>query len=834
MNRFQFVFGLFLAATVVNFTAPATDVLTNRGTSSRTGLNSTETILNPSNVSSPAFGLLYHDPVDGEVYAQPLYVSQQRITPAGGQPRVANVLYVATEHDSLYAFDADTGAQYWKKSLLLSGESTVSSEDVNSQLIQPEIGVTATPVIDRSAGPNGTLFVVAFSKNGTQLFDRLHAIDLSTGQDRLTPVLISASLGSPSRPANTFNAKFQLSRSALLLLNGLIYTAWASFNDNPPFTGWIIAYNESDLSRALVFNTNPNGSPPSDLLPDGSGDSIWQAGNGPAVDSNGTIYVSTANGPFASAQNDYGDTVLKLTNNQLAVADYFTPFDQANAALHDIDLGSGGPLVLPDLFDANHHVHHLLAAAGKDANLYLLDRDNLGKFHAGDNSQIYQELRGVLTGGVWSSPAYFNTFIYFGGSGDVGNSAPLWQFQFDFTANPNKPILKSSAIHATTTQFGYPGATPTVSSNGNTNGIVWAYENNSRQAVLHAYDATNVGIELFNSGNIGGAVKFVVPTVCNGRVYVGTSSSVAVFGLPSTPGSGVTDDFNNDGKADLLLENTATGKRAIWYLSDGIFQSSSALPTVGPQWHIAGSTDFLGNGQASLILENTSTGQHIVWILENGIYASTIALPTIPNQWHVSGIAGPAGNSRKNVVLENTVTGQHIVWVLDNGAYSFTVALPTVGPQWHITGVADAPTDNQAHVILENTITGHHVLWILTNGFYSFTLALPAVSPQWRVAAVADFLGNDQADIVLENTVTGHHVLWILNNGAYSSTIVLPTVGTQWKVAGAADFLGNGQAGIALQNTITGQRVTWILINGGYSYTTILPTLSPQWNIVEH
>jgi hypothetical protein len=831
MNRFPLVFALLLAAAAAKFTAFATDVLTNRGDLARTGLNPNETILNPSNVGSPAFGLLFQDQVDGEVYAQPLYVSQQQITPTGGQPRVANVLYVATEHDSLYAFDADTGAQYWQTSLLLSGETAVSSEDVNSQLIQPEVGITSTPVIDRSAGPNGTLFVVAFSKKGTQLFDRLHAIDLSTGQDRLGPVLIAATQG--SGPGHIFNPKFQLSRAGLLLLNGRIYTAWASFTDNAPFTGWIIAYNESDLTQALVLNTNPNGSPPSNLLPDGSGDSIWQAGNGPAVDSNGDIYVSTGNGPFAPAQNDYGDTVLKLTN-VLGVTDYFTPFDEASAAANDIDLGSGGPLVLPDLFDANHHVHHLLVAAGKDTNLYLLNRDNLGKFNSSNNNQIYQELPGVLRGGVWSSPAYFNTFLYFGGSGDVGNSAPLWQFQFDFTANPNKPILRSSAIHATTTQFGYPGATPTVSSNGNTGGIVWAYERSSGQAVLHAYDATNVGIELFNSGVIGGAVKFAVPTVCNGRVYVGTTNSVAAFGLALTPGSGVADDFNNDGKADLLLENSATGKRAIWYLSDGIFLSSSALPTLDPQWHIAGSTDFLGNGQANLILENTSTGQHMVWILSNGIYVSTIALPTIPNQWHISGIAGVAFNSRKNVVLENTDTGQHVVWVLDNGAYSFTVALPTVGPQWHIAGVADAPTNNQAQVILENTVTGHHVLWALDNGAYSFTIALPAVSPQWHVAAVADFLGNGQADIVLENTVTGHHVLWILNNGAYSFTIALPTVGTRWKVAGAADFLGNGQAGIALQNTTTGQRMTWILINGGYSHTTVLPTLSPQWNIVEH
>jgi hypothetical protein len=843
MNRFQLLLTLLLAAAAASSTAFATDVLTNRGDLARTGLNPNETILNPGNVSSPDFRLLFQDQVDGQVYAQPLYVSHQRITPTGGQPKVANVLYVATEHDSLYAFDADTGAQYWQTSLLPAGESPVSSNDVSCVDLQPEIGITATPVIDRSAGPNGTIFVVAFSKNATDFFDRLHAIDLSTGQDLLSPTNITASTAPVSRPANTFTPLTERSRPGLLLLNARIYTAWGSFCDNEHYTGWIIAYNESDLSQALVLNTNPNGTPPSSDLTDGSGNGIWQAGNAPAVDSNGNIYVTTSNGPFDPTQNDYGDSVLKLPNTTLAVTDYFTPFDQFAAAVNNTDFGSGGPMVLPDLFDANHNVHHLLVAAGKDENLYLLNRDNLGQFNSSNNNQIYQELQGALTGGVWSSPAYFNTFIYFGGGREDGAPAPLWQFQFDFTTNPNKPLLSPAAIHQTSIQFDAPGPTPTVSSNGNTNGIVWACENNaaSGQAVLHAYDATNVETELFNSGNIGGAAKFAVPTVCNGKVYVGTSNSVAAFGLPSTstpgtstPGSGVADDFNNDGKADLLLENSATGKRAIWYLSDGIFQSSSALPTLHPQWHIAGSTDFLGNGQANLILENTSTGQHIVWILNNGIYISTIALPTIPNQWHISGIAGVAGNSRKNVVLENTDTGRHVVWVLDNGAYSFTIALPTVGPQWHIAGVADAPANNQEQVILENTVTGHRVLWVLNNGTYSFTLALPTVSPQWRVAAVADFLGNDQADIVLENTVTGRHVLWILNNGSYSFTIALPTVGTHWKVAGAADFLGNGQAGIALQNTITGRRVTWILINGGYSHTTVLPTVPPQWNIVEH
>ncbi len=637
MNRFQLLLALLLAAAAANSTAFASDVLTNRGDLARTGLNPNETILNPGNVGSPAFGLLYQDQVDGQVYAQPLYVSQQRITPTGGQSKVANVLYVATEHDSLYAFDADTGALYWKKSLLPTGESPVSSNDVSCVDLQPEIGITATPVIDRLAGPNGTIFVVAFSKNATDFFDRLRAIDLSTGQDLLSPANITAS-SSGSGPANTFNPLTERSRAGLLLLNGKIYTAWGSFCDNEHYTGWIIAYNESNLLQAQVLNTNPNGTPPSSDLTDGSGNGIWQSGNAPAVDSNGSIYVTTSNGPFDRSQNDYGDSVLKLflPSNILTIADYFTPFDEFNSATNNVDLGSGGPMVLPDLFDTNHNVHHLLVAAGKDENLYLLNRDSLGQFNPSDNSQIYQELPGALTGGVWSSPAYFNTFIYFGGGREDGAPAPLWQFQFDFTSNPNKPLLKPAAIHQTSLQFDAPGSTPTVSSNGNTNGIVWAPENNasSGQAALHAYDARNVALELFNSGSYASAVKFAVPTVCNGKVYVATANSVAVFGL-QPPGNGVNKDFNNDEFGDLIWENLVTGQRAIWLLKNGALQTAYYLATVSTDWHIAGVGDFRGNGQPGLVWENTSTGDRAIWLLANGFVQTTFTLPTVSTQWDI-------------------------------------------------------------------------------------------------------------------------------------------------------------------------------------------------------
>jgi FG-GAP-like repeat len=785
MNRFPLVFALLLAAAAANFTAFATDVLTNRGDLARTGLNPNETILNPSNVASPAFGLLFQDQVDGQVYAQPLYVFRHQITPTGGQPKVANVLYVATEHDSLYAFDADTGALYWQTSLLPTGESPVSSNDVSCVDLQPEIGITATPVIDRSAGPNGTIFVVAFSKNATDFFDRLHAIDLSTGQDRLTPVNITAS-SSGNGPANTFNPLTERSRPGLLLLNARIYTAWGSFCDNEHYTGWIIAYNESDLSRALVLNTNPNGTPPSSDLTDGSGNGIWQAGNGPAVDSNGNIYVTTSNGPFDPTQNDFGDSVLKLPNNTLTVADYFTPFDQFAAAVNNTDFGSGGPMVLPDLFDANHNVHHLLVAAGKDENLYLLNRDNLGQFNSSNNNQIYQELSGALTGGVWSSPAYFNTFIYFGGGREDGAPAPLWQFQFDFTSNPNKPLLKQAAIHQTSIQFNAPGPTPTVSSNGNTNGIVWVCENNSSgQAVLHAYDATNVETELFNSGNIGVAAKFAVPTVCNGKVYVGTANSVAAFGgpEPAVPqGSHVAKDFNNDGFADLIWEQSVTGQRAIWFMKNGVLQSTANLPTVSANWHIAGVGDFLGNGQSDLVWENTSTGERAIWFMENGSFQSALNLPTVSTQWEIVGAGDFDGDGQADLVWENTTTGQRAIWFMVNGVLQSTANLPTMPTQWHIAGVGDFLGNGQSDLVWENTSTGQRAIWLMKNGILQSSFYLPTVSTQWHIGGAVDLFHQGQSDLVWENTASGQRAVWVLHNGALQRSFYLPTVSTDWHI----------------------------------------------------
>lgn len=442
-----------------------------------------------------------------------------------------------------------------------------------------------------------------------------------------------------------------------------------------------------------------------------------------------------------------------------------------------------------DITDRNNAVHHLAVAAGKDWNLYLLNRDNLGQFNSGNNSQIYQQLTTVLTGGVWSSPAYFkdangNVSIYYGGGSDDGNQYPLWQFQFDFTT-PNKPVLKSAAVHTTTTRFGFPGATPTVSSNGTNNGIVWAYENRSGLAVLHAYDATNVATELFNSSNlnIGARVKFAVPTVCNGKVFVGTSNSLAAFGLPGVqpPPQRVAKDFNGDGSADLVLENSVTGHRMVWLLRNGVHFSSFALPTIPPAWHIAGVGDFLGTGQSDLVFENTISGRHKIWLLQNGALQSEILLPATRGL-HVVGAGDFNGDGKADLVLENPSTGRRLIWMLNGGVYWYSVALPTIGPSWHIAGVGDFLGNGQSDLVLENTDTGRRELWILQNGVLNYTVHLGTLPVFWHIGGAADFDGDRQADLVFENEFTGRRMIWILKNGVHTSTFFVSPINTNWHI----------------------------------------------------
>ncbi len=512
------------ATLTVNAASGSTDVVTFHNDIARTGQNLNETILTPSNVNSAKFGKIGFDSVDGLVDAQPLYASDVAV-PGNG---THNVLIVATEHDSVYAFDGDSGATIWQTSMLESGETT--SDPRSCDQVTPEIGVTATPVIDRTRGPNGAVYVIAMSKDGSGKYhQRLHALDLALGSELFGgPMEVQAKYPGTGDNSNGTNVIFDpgqyKERAGLLLMNGVIYTGWASHCDIGPYTGWIIAYDSATLAQTAVLNVTPNGF-------EGA---IWMAGAGLSADNSGNIYFLDANGDFDTTLNssgfpsngDYGNAFLKIsTSSGLAVADYFEMNNQSSENVGDVDLGSGGAMVLPDLSDGAGHTLHLAVGAGKDQNLYVVNRDNMGKFNPSNNSAIYQELPGKLPNGVFAMPAYFNNTVYYGSVGTQIQAFPI----------TNAKLSTTASMH-TANSFAYPGATPSISANGSSNGIVWAIEN-ATPAVLHAYDAATLN-ELYNSNqasssrdHFGAGNKYMTPTIVNGKVYVGTPNGVAVFGL---------------------------------------------------------------------------------------------------------------------------------------------------------------------------------------------------------------------------------------------------------------------------------------------------------------
>lgn len=500
--------------------ATAQDVLTYHDDVARTGQNLGETTLTPANVTASTFGKVGFFSVDGKVDAQPLFVGSLAI--AGG---THNVLYVATENDSVFAFDADTGATLWKVSALSAGETP--SDDLACTQIVNTIGITSTPVIDRSRGTHGTIYLVAMSKDaGGNYHQRIHALDLATGAELLNgPTEIAASYpGGGAGNTNgvvPFTPSLYAERAALLQLGNTVYTTWTSHCDHGGYTGWIMGYSADTLQQTTVLNVTPNG----------IGGSIWMSGAGPASDGS-SIYLLDANGTFDTrlaangfpASSDFGNSFLKLgTSGGLSVADYFAMTNVVQEANDDIDLGSGGALVLPDLTDANGTVRHLTLGAGKDSTIYVANRDSMGKFNA-TTDNIYQEIPAQLAGGEFGMPAYFNGRVYFGSVGDHLKA---------FTVTNAKLSITPSAQSAMT--FAYPGTTPSISANGTSNGIVWAAENGT-VAALHAFDPVTLN-ELYNSNQMGTrdqfgtGNKFITPLIANGKVYVGTTNGVAVFGL---------------------------------------------------------------------------------------------------------------------------------------------------------------------------------------------------------------------------------------------------------------------------------------------------------------
>lgn len=504
-------------------------VTTFHNDNSRTGQNIQEAILTPSNVKPATFGKLFSQPIDGFAYAQPLYVPNVKIPGQGTH----NVVYVATMNDSVYAFDADsnTGGNarpLWQENFAdpAQGIIPVPLLDVHCTDSIVNVGILSTPVIDTSSS---TMYVLARTLESGTYYHRLHALDITTGEEKFGgPVEIQASItgtGTGSHHGTiSFNPQLESQRSALLLQNGQVYVAWSSLCDYSSYHGWVMAYDASTLAQSAVWL----------VTPDGSQGGIWQSGNGPAADSSGYIYTSTGNGSFDINNGglDYGESVVKLgppSGGVMPVLDYFTPYNFDEYNTNDWDIASSGMVLLPD---QTGPYPHLLVQSDKAGDLYVINRDNMGHFNDSGNGQIVQYFP-ALTNKTWSSPSWWNNYIYLGAEGN-----DIQAFPFDTKTG----LFSSKPSSKTTARYQYPGTTVSISSNQATNGIVWAlnvagWSKTTTSTYLQAYDATNLATELYSSrfkperDDPGAPVKNTVPTIANGKVYVGTQTTLSVYGL---------------------------------------------------------------------------------------------------------------------------------------------------------------------------------------------------------------------------------------------------------------------------------------------------------------
>jgi hypothetical protein len=516
-------------------------VYTYHDDAARDGANTHEYALTPATVGTATFGKLFSCAVDGAIYAQPLWVANQSI---GGARH--NVVFVATAHDGLYAFDADTSPcqALWQVSLIDANHGATAGEvpvpngptgykvGVGYGNISPEVGVIGTPVIDPGSA---ALYVVSKSMNagGTSFYQRLHAIDLATGNERSgSPMSISGGYPLAGGGNLDFSAQQQNQRAGLALVGGTVYIAWGSHEDSIPWHGWMMGYvnNGATLAQSAVLSVTPNV----------VGGGIWMGGGAPAADVSGNLYVITGNGPLdamngSGPTNDYGDSLLQLSSS-LAVGSWFSPSDQANDDVNDVDFGSGGAAVVLNLSTGS--LRRLIVGGGKDGTLYVLNGDNLGGL--GD-SQAWQHF--AVGHGIFATGAFWNNTLYL---------APAGSGMLAYAFDPSTNMFNATQTSVSAATFGWPGSTPSVSAAGaSSKGIVWGLNTSTYctpratqttpcgPAVLHAYDASNLATELWNSATVasdaaGYAVKFTVPTVANGKVYVGTRGNDSFNGTPPT------------------------------------------------------------------------------------------------------------------------------------------------------------------------------------------------------------------------------------------------------------------------------------------------------------
>ena len=705
----------------ISFARAATNVLTWHNDAARTGQNLTETQLSPANVNSTNFGKLFQINVDGKVDAQPLIVSNVTIPNKG----VHNVVIIATEHDTVYCCDADDGTVLWTASMLKTGE--VPSEAVNGcGQVSPEIGVTATPVIDLSSGPHGTIYLTAMSKSGSTYIQRLHALDLTTGAEEFSgPVQVVATYPRTGDNSNNgmvvFDPKQYKERAALVLDGNLIYTAWASHCDIRPYTSWVIAYNKTTLAQARVLNLTPNG----------THGAIWASGAGPAQDAAGNLYALTGDGTFETTldangfpnKSDFGNCIVKLSDVSGAtrVTDYWTMSNTVSESNADQDLGSGGALVLPDMLDASAQTRHLVAGAGKDGHIYLADRDDLGKFAASNNATLYQDAGTVLPDGVWAAPAYFNGRLYYGAVNETLKA-------FSFT----NARLNASPVSQSVQTFNYPGATPSISANGTANAIAWATRN-SIQAGLFAFDATNLATQLYAStdasggrDNFGAGNKFITPTIANGKVYVGTTISVGVLGL-----------FNPPHLYDISTRaNVGTGENVLigGFIIRGSASKTLVLRAIGPSLAVNGvpipgrladPTLELRDGNGARISSNND------WQLNN------------PNASQIQQNNLAPADSKESAILATLAPGNYTA-ILRGANASSGIALVEV------YDLSTPPTSNLANLSSRGFVgTANDTLigGAIVRGVASETVLFRAIGPELGSFGIANPLADPMLNI---------------------------------------------------------------------------------------
>ncbi len=651
------------------------NVLTYHNNYSRDGQNTNEVILSPANVNSTAFGKLFSYSVDGYVYAQPLFVSGVNVPGRGTH----DVVYIATEHNSVYAFDADIGTGpigglLWHTNLGVSAvtpNADFGGRYHNGQYtdITPEVGITGTPVIDVASG---TLYVDAFTHDGPGVyFHRLHALNIGTGAEQPnSPVVVSASVPGTGVDSSggvvAFNPMQSLQRSAMTLAGGILYITYTGYADTDPYHGWIIGFDPVTLNQlpGYVFNTTPNANV-DNFGANAAEGGIWGGGAGIAVDAKTNLFFEVANGSFSATNGsggiDYADSFMKLsTTGGLTVADYFTVNNQASLQASDSDLGSGGLILLPD--QTGSHTN-LMLGAGKEGKIYLVDRDQLttdnGHYNAlGGSDFVVQTVAGQI-GSSFGTPAYFNGRIYYGAQGDKLKA-------FAMAAG----VLSGSTVSTSSRTYGFPGATPSVSANGANNGIVWALQN-ANPAVLVAYGASSLATEIYNTAQAAGnrdrlanGVKFAVPTIANGKVIVGNQLSVSVLGLldpylnwkyahfganaTNTAIAGNLDDPDGDGVVNLLEYALATDPNAPNAASSlggtvagNQFQLSFHRNTLpGSLTYEVQTTSALGGTWTDLMTYTTAAG----WVVNTvGATASESTPNSVsPNQYVVATITDPA------------------------------------------------------------------------------------------------------------------------------------------------------------------------------------------------